>query len=128
MEPDLSVDPSLAGVLEELKQREPIFHHPELGTTRADFERQTAPDFWEVGATGRRYSREYIWSVLEKRWSELGDDPWETSAFHCRQVSPDTYLLTYTLLQEGRRSRRLTVWQKTSDGWQIVYHQGTVVE
>ena len=42
----------LLDVLEELKRREPIFHHPEFGTTRADFERQVTEDFWEIGASG----------------------------------------------------------------------------
>jgi hypothetical protein len=36
MEPTLATAPHLAAILEELKQREPIFHRPELGTTRLD--------------------------------------------------------------------------------------------
>jgi len=34
MEPALVTDPALAGVLDELIKREPIFHRPELGATR----------------------------------------------------------------------------------------------
>src|SRR5665213_635146 len=52
--------PELLAVLEELKLREPIFHHPEFGTTRQDYEAMTDPQFWEVGASGRRYSREFV--------------------------------------------------------------------
>ena len=44
-------DSAVKDVLEELKRREPIFHRRELGTTRADFENMTMPDFWEVGAS-----------------------------------------------------------------------------
>jgi hypothetical protein len=47
-------------ILNELIQREPIFHHPEFGTTQQDFENMTDKEFWEVGASGRRYSREYV--------------------------------------------------------------------
>jgi hypothetical protein len=44
-------------------------------------------------------------------------------------LSEDTYLLTYTLLQDNQRlTRRATIWQKTPDGWKIVYHQGTMVQ
>ena len=43
--------------LNELIQREPIFHRPELGTTHADFEQMTEGTFWEVGASGRRLRR-----------------------------------------------------------------------
>jgi hypothetical protein len=44
-------------------------------------------------------------------------------------LDEDTYLLTYTLLQDkARLTRRATIWLKTSDGWKIVYHQGTIVQ
>lgn len=47
MEPALSTDPALLEILEDLKRREPIFHRPEFGTSRADFESMMHPDFWE---------------------------------------------------------------------------------
>src|SRR5215813_1182527 len=53
--PQLATDPELAPILAELSSREPIFHRPEFGTTRADFERMMADDFWEVGASGASY-------------------------------------------------------------------------
>ena len=33
-----------------LRAREPLFHRPELGTSRADFERMIVDSFWEIGA------------------------------------------------------------------------------
>jgi hypothetical protein len=129
MEHDLSTSPDLAGVLAELIAREPIFHRPEFGTTRADFERMMADGFWETGASGRCYSREYILDELDRRHSAPHADVWETSDFACRHLAGDIYLLTYTLLQDKTRlSRRATIWQKASDGWKILYHQGTVVQ
>ena len=127
-EPDLVTEPRLSDVLEELRAREPIFHRPELGTRRADFEAQLAPDFWEVGASGRRYGRDFVLATLEKRWSVPHDDPWETGEFHCRQVGERTYALTYTLRQRERVTRRLTLWRRDEDGWKVLFHQGTVVE
>jgi hypothetical protein len=115
-------------VLDELIAREPIFHRLELGTSRADFERLTAPDFWEVGASGRIYSREVVWETLEERYAHPADDPWETSDFRCRELAQGTYLLTYTLAQAERLTRRMTIWQDNPGGWQILYHQGTVIE
>jgi hypothetical protein len=129
MEPVLTTDASLAGVLAELQRREPIFHRAEFGTSRADFERMTAEDFWEVGASGRCYSRAWILDELERRYSRPHVDDWEASDFHCRRLSHDTYLLTYTLLQNGERlTRRATIWQDAPEGWKILYHQGTIVE
>jgi len=128
MEPTPTTDPSLTEILAELSRREPIFHRSELGTTRADFERMTLEDFWEIGASGRRYSRAYVLDELERRHAAPRADVWETMDFHCRKLAPDVYLLTYTLLQDkNRKSRRATIWQRTGEGWKIVYHQGTLV-
>jgi len=128
MEPTLVTDPALLDVLNELIQREPIFHRPELGTTRTDFERMTDTGFWEVGASGRRYSRQFVLDELEKRYANPAEDLWQTRDFHCLEIAADNYLLTYTLLQGARVTRRSTIWRRTAEGWKIVYHQGTVVE
>ena len=128
-EPDLITDPALAEVLEELIRREPIFHRPEFGTRRADFENMTVPNFWEIGASGRRYSREYVLDLLEKRYAKPAPEIWETSEFCCRELAQDTYLLNYTLLQDNaRKTRRSTIWRRTGSGWKIVFHQGTMVQ
>jgi hypothetical protein len=128
MEPALVTDPKLTRVLEQLQSREPIFHRPELGTARADFEKMMVADFWEVGASGRRYSRDYVLSELQKRYAGPYADQWETRDFHCRRLAEDVYLLTYTLLQGERKTRRVTIWQNTPVGWKIVFHQGTIVQ
>lgn len=128
MEPNLITDPKLLNVLAELKAREPIFHHPEFGTSRADFDNMMEFTFWEVGASGKRYSREYVLDELEKRYANRHEDQWETSDFHCLEIAADNYLLTYTLAQGTRISRRSTIWRRTPHGWKIVYHQGTLVQ
>ncbi|MEU4847653.1 DUF4440 domain-containing protein [Streptomyces gilvosporeus] len=117
----------LRAVLDELVRREPLFHRAELGTTRADFEAMTAPDFWETGASGRRYSRAYVLDVLEERLKTPAAETWEASDFHCRELAADVYLLTYTLAFNGRRTRRTTIWQQRTGRWTALYHQGTVV-
>jgi hypothetical protein len=133
-----TADPALSDILAELTAREPIFHRPEFGTTRADFEKMTAEDFWEVGASGRVYSRSDVLDTLEKRHSRphrdvrepdvLEKEVWETMDFRCRSLAPNVYLLAYTLIQDHtRHTRRSTIWQRTADGWKIVYHQGTVI-
>jgi hypothetical protein len=126
-EPVPPTDPSLLGVLEELRAREPIFHRPELGTSRADFASQIVDDYWEVGASGRRYGRDFVLATLVERWSRPHDDPWDTSELHCRQVGDETYALTYTLRQGERVTRRLTIWRRVDGGWKALFHQGTMV-
>jgi len=128
MEPSRKTSDALLPVQGELIAREPIFHRPELGTSRANFEAMVAPDFWEVGASGRRYSKQYVLDTLEERYSRPHHDAWRTEDFYCQEIASDNYLLTYTLHQDTRVTRRSTLWRRTPDGWLIVYHQGTIVE
>jgi hypothetical protein len=85
-EPSLVTEDRLLDVLRELARREPLFHRRELVNSRADFERETADDFWETGASGRRYSREYVWAILKERYESSDQDEytveqWETRDF-----------------------------------------------
>lgn len=85
-------------------------------------------DFWEVGASGRRYTREFILDMLSR--NELVDAAkagWKATGFGLRQLGPDCFLLTYTLDQAGRRTRRATIWERAAAGWRLVYHQGTII-
>ena len=130
--PFFTTNPALTPILDELRPLEPIFHTPEFGLEPADFARRTAPDYWEVGASGRRYSRDFILQTL-------ADTPpvnaatvrWRTSGHALRQLGStpgaETYLLTYSLRQGDRLTRRSTIWQRTPTGWQILFHQGTPV-
>jgi hypothetical protein len=128
MEPKLATRSRDRAVLEELRRREPIFHRPEYARSRAQIEAMTAQDFWEIGASGRRYSREYVLDTLDARLENPVDDSWETRDFHCRELAPELYLLTYTLLQGERVTRRVSIWQRRASGWTILFHQGTVVQ
>lgn len=127
MEPLLVTSPEHMVVRDELMQREPLFHRPEFGTTRAEFEKMTAPTFWEVGASGRRFSRQFVLDTLEERYHSPTDDVWEVGDFHCLEIAPDNFLATYTLIQGERVTRRATIWRRTAEGWRAMYHQGTVV-
>lgn len=127
MEPKLVTRREDRAVLEELRELEPIFHRPQYLDSRV-LEQLVAEDFWEIGASGRRYSRQYVLKTLSARAAKGMTDDWETSDFHCRALAPDVYLLTYSLLQGERLTRRATLWQRVGEGWKILFHQGTVVE
>ena len=87
----------------------------------------TAPVFWEVSASGRRFSRKFVLDTLEKRYQHPTKDVWEIGDPHCMEIAADNYLVTYTLIAMGRISRRAAIWRRTPEGWQIVYHHGTTV-
>ena len=82
------------------------------------------------GRIGRRYSREFILAWAGRSPSHFVDAEaagWRTGDFGLRRLGPDTYLLTYTLDQAGRRTQRSTIWQHSEAGWRILYHQGTII-
>jgi hypothetical protein len=123
-----TTDPALLPVLAELRPLEPIFHTPEFGLEAADFDARMAPDYWEVGASGRRYSREFILQMLaDAPPVNAATARWRASGHALRQLGPDTYLLTYSLRQGERLTRRSTIWEHSPQGWRILFHQGTIV-
>lgn len=131
MAADPPIDPTATGEAAHvaLAAREPLFHRAEFGTTRQDFDRMMAPDFREVGASGRIYSRAFILDTLEKRHqapTQAQAERLDVTDFGCQQVAADLFLATYTLDQSGRISRRASLWRRTPAGWQVVYHQGTI--
>lgn len=128
MEPNLVTAPALRSVLKELMAREPLFHRPEVASSRADFERMIDAHFWEVGASGRRYSRDYVLDMLEERLENPVEDEWETRDAHCLEIAPDQFLLTYTLQQGARVTRRSSIWRRVNGQWRVLFHQGTVVQ
>jgi hypothetical protein len=127
-EPALVTEARLQAVLAELKQREPIFHTPQFGSTRADYEALLDPGYYEIGASGRRYSRQFVLDLVSTRAPHPDELSWVTEDFYCREIAADNYLLTYTLRQGARVSRRATLWRRTVARWMILYHQGTLLE
>ena len=126
---NLHNEPNLQVILEELKIREPIFHHPDkFGKTKQDIENQMCEKFWEVGASGNVYTRDDVIQTLIARYNDTNyQDIWETYDFALTQIDQNSYLITYKLIQDKIRiSRRATIWQKINNSWKILYHQGTL--
>lgn len=118
---------SIHGVEEALRRLEPIFHGAVRGTTREEHAAMLAEDFNEVGASGRCYGRDPVLDVLAARGDGSEAADWRVEDFRCRALAPAVYLVTYTLFQGARVSRRSTIWRDAADGWQALYHQGTLV-
>lgn len=114
-------------VRSELHALEPIFHHSPPGSDRAEFESFIADDYWEVGASGAVYSREFVLdTVVERhRLPASVDSSLEIQEFVVRHLDGETWLATYELHQGERVTRRSTIWQ-LSDRWRAIYHQGTI--
>lgn len=118
-------------ILDELKSREPIFHHPEkFGKTKEDIENQICDEFWEVGASGNVYTKQDVIETLLERYNNPDyQDIWEAKDFELTKIATDNYLLTYVLIQDKTRvTRRSTLWRRVNGHWKILYHQGTIVD
>jgi hypothetical protein len=131
---DPDEDPAMGldadSVARELRDREPIFHRVEQGTSRAAFEVMTVPDYWEVGASGTVYTRQDCLDELERRYADAAYDPLaglKVDDFAVREAGPGAWLATYRLHQGDRQTRRVSVWRRAPDGWVLVYHQGTLI-
>lgn len=114
-------------VSKALAAREPLFHRPGFGTTRADFEAMMAPEFWEIGASGKRYSKAFVLDALAERHAKPVDESYVVTDFSCQELAPNLYLATYRLDQGGRLSQRSTIWRYSGDAWLAVFHQGTLI-
>jgi predicted enzyme related to lactoylglutathione lyase len=121
-------------VLNELREREPIFHRESRGSDREVFEGMTSADYWEVGISGQVHERQAIVETVVDRYASGGvdqreqSDAWTMADFAVRNLAEGTWLATYLLGQGDVWSRRSTIWARNASGWVAVYHQGTLVE
>ena len=119
--------------VEELRSREPLFHNEPRHAGREHLESMTVDDFFEIGASGRIYSREHVLERVLSRYER--DEPVlapEVEEIFVRGIGPHAFLATYTLQQPDghatRTSRRATVWTDREGHWQVIYHQGTAAD
>lgn len=114
-------------LLDTLKELELALQAPDSRSSTARLERLLHDDYSEFGRSGRVYFKP---DQLEKL-------PVETPAiihsqnFELKQLSANAALLTYQSWQNAeaggdeRCTLRSSVWVKTQDGWQMLFHQGT---
>lgn len=128
MEPNLETPEHLRDALAKLVALEPRYHAAAPDATPQWFDRLVAPDFWEIGASGRRYSRAFSRKVLIERERMPKPEDWDACNYHLDEPAPGFYLLTYTLQQPGRATLRSTLWRKDAEGFKALFHQGTPVQ
>lgn len=83
-----------------------------------------APDFSEVGASGRMWD---LPSTLELLDSQTDDDEIEVTGLAGRMLADGLILVHWDSAQKGRRARRTSLWRRDEDGWRQVHHQGTIL-
>ncbi|GAA2519159.1 DUF4440 domain-containing protein [Streptomyces gobitricini] len=117
------VDEAVAGELRLLD--------PAVRASRTEAARLLHPDFVEVGASGRRWSRDGMLAALPEMAGGDPDGPrYEVSGMRGVLLAPDLVHLTFETVVEGRRARRSSIWRRdpgAGGAWRLYYHQGTPV-
>lgn len=118
----------MSTLLSQLQALEVELHHPDVRRSRERLEQLLHPDFYEVGRSGRTYTRD---TVIDQLTAEQSQPIMESEAFTLLELAPGVALLTYrSAFADPERglsyhALRSSLWLKTSNGWQMRYHQGT---
>jgi hypothetical protein len=116
------------GLLETLRALEVALHQPSVRRDRGQLDRLLHPSFREFGRSGRTYDRAEMLAELpqEQQPAEI----WSQD-FTLQLLAEGSVLLTYrsaNVIADGtleRHANRSSVWQLTSEGWRMLFHQGT---
>lgn len=101
---------------------------PAIRRHRALVEAFLAEDFREFGSSGRVWSREEILELLETE----DYTPPALEDFCCQSIAEDVALVTYRTVRKnpatglGAAVLRCSLWKKSSGGWKVHFHQGTM--
>jgi len=88
-------------------------------------ERLIAPDFFEIGRSGRMYRRADTLSMPRgpiRSVLPLPDFQVRLLAENVAQVTYNSAVTYDGIVERGRRS---SIWTRGSDGWTLRFHQGT---
>ncbi len=117
-------------LLAMLVRYEQQLHDPEIRCQPEVVERLLHHDFFEIGRSGRRYSREQVIAALANEDAE----PIASDDFALSMHNNGYVLLTYRSFilngqgQMVKQTLRASLWEacKTTPGrWQMRFHQGT---
>lgn len=86
-----------------------------------------APDFIEIGASGRRWDRASILELLAQQGDDEDASAIEVLDLQARVVGEHLIQVFWDSNEGGRRARRTSLWKRAGDGWQQIYHQGTLL-
>lgn len=87
-----------------------------------------AEEFREFGSSGRIWNKQEILDALKL------EPPFEAAMeeFQVTEIAPGAVLATYSIIMRhsasrSRTSLRSSVWIRRSDGWKMIFHQGTAI-
>ncbi len=92
--------------------------------SRTQLEALLDPEFREVGASGRLWTREDIIADLV---DGNGGDSMQAVQVEAHDVAQDVVLVTFLSDPGGRAAHRSSLWRLSGGHWRMLYHQGTLL-
>lgn len=86
-----------------------------------------APDFIEVGASGRRWDRDSVLQLLAQQADDQNSPAIKVHDLQARVVDHDLVQVFWDSDQGGLRARRTSLWRRMGGAWCQIYHQGTLL-
>ncbi|NGN92906.1 nuclear transport factor 2 family protein [Nocardioides sp. KC13] len=84
-----------------------------------------APDFEEIGASGRQWDITSILEMLAGEDEDMSDI--EVHGLTGRVIADGVIILRWQSVRDECRVNRTSLWQRRPEGWRLVHHQGTPV-
>ena len=86
-----------------------------------------SPTFMEIGASGRCWDLGTILDLLVEETA--GPNAAEIGMLNMegRRLGAEMIQVFWVSDRSGRRARRMSLWQRSHDRWEQIYHQATVL-
>lgn len=81
----------------------------------------------EIAQLGQRWDLSTILDLLEEESGEPDTAEIGIDNLEGRPLSNDIIQVFWDSNRDGRRARRTSLWRRAADGWEQVYHQGTLL-
>jgi hypothetical protein len=96
---------------------------PEVRTSAERVDALLHPEFFEFGASGKRWDRDAMVAAIGTELTD-GEVP-RVSEVAGTRLSDTVIQVTYVTERPDRRARRSSLWRKDDGAWRVYFHQGT---
>ncbi|MCP8967783.1 DUF4440 domain-containing protein [Ectobacillus ponti] len=106
--------------IQELEQQ---LLEPGVRTAPAELDKLLADSFFEFGSSGKVWYKQDMTGGISVRKMTMSD-------FALHPLAEDVVLATYRVKDETRgvHTLRSSIWKRTGEQWQMVFHQGTLTD
>ena len=101
---------------------------PQVRASAMELGRLLHPDFFEFGASGRKWDRSETIASLANGQPPDGDATANALEITGTRLADDVVHVTYLSVRDRRCARRSSIWRRTNAGWRLYFHQGTLTQ